>query len=90
MPVLSALAGTIEVMVPMAGVVDFAKELERLEKELTRLGGEQTRLTGKLSNEKFTARAPEHVVEAERAKLAEVTTAISSVQAQKTNLELLR
>ena len=90
MPVLSALAGTIEVMVPMAGVVDFAKELERLEKELTRLGGEQTRLTGKLSNEKFTARAPEHVVEAERANLAEVTTAISSVQAQKTNLELLR
>ena len=90
MPVLSALAGTIEVMVPMAGVVDFAKELERLEKELTRLGGEQTRLTGKLSNEKFTARAPEHVVEAERAKLTEVTTAISSVQAQKTNLELLR
>ena len=90
MPVLSALAGTIEVMVPMAGVVDFAKELERLEKELTRLGGEQTRLTGKLSNEKFTARAPEHVVEAERSKLAEVTTAISSVQAQKTNLELLR
>ena len=90
MPVLSALAGTIEVMVPMAGVVDFAKELERLDKELTRLGGEQTRLTGKLSNEKFTARAPEHVVEAERAKLAEVTTAISSVQAQKTNLELLR
>ena len=90
MPVLSALAGTTEVMVPMAGVVDFAKELERLEKELTRLGGEQTRLTGKLSNEKFTARAPEHVVEAERAKLAEVTTAISSVQAQKTNLELLR
>ena len=90
MPVLSELAGTIEVMVPMAGVVDFAKELERLEKELTRLGGEQTRLTGKLSNEKFTARAPEHVVEAERAKLAEVTTAISSVQAQKTNLELLR
>ena len=90
MPVLSALAGTIEVMVPMAGVVDFAKELERLEKELTRLGGEQTRLTGKLSNEKFTARAPEHVVEAERAKLTEVTTAISSIQAQKTNLELLR
>ena len=32
-PTLSALAGTIEVMVPMAGVIDVDKELARLDKE---------------------------------------------------------
>ena len=43
-PTLSALAGTIEVMVPMAGVIDVDKELARLDKELDRLTAEQGRL----------------------------------------------
>ena len=89
-PTLSALAGTIEVMVPMAGVIDVKKELARLDKELDRLTTERGRLAGKLSNENFIARAPADVVEKERVKLADIETSISSVGAQKSKMEELR
>ena len=89
-PTLSALAGTIEVMVPMAGVIDVDKELARLAKELDRLTAEQGRLTGKLSNDNFVARAPADVVDKERLKLADIETSISSVTAQKSKMEELR
>ena len=89
-PTLSALAGTIEVMVPMAGVIDVDKELARLAKELDRLTEEQGRLKGKLSNDNFVARAPADVVDKERAKLADIETSISSVTAQKSKMEELR
>jgi valyl-tRNA synthetase len=89
-PTLSALAGTIQVMVPMAGVIDVEKELARLDKELDRLTAERGRVTGKLSNESFTARAPAEVVEKERMKLADIETSISSVTAQKSKMEELR
>ena len=89
-PTLSALAGTIEVMVPMAGVIDVDKELGRLAKELDRLIAEQRRLAGKLSNDNFVARAPADVVDKERAKLADIETSISSVTAQKSKMEELR
>ena len=89
-PTLSALAGTIEVMVPMAGVIDVDKELARLAKELDRLTAERGRLAGKLSNDNFVARAPADVVDKERAKLADIETSISSVTVQKSKMEELR
>ncbi|MDA8754454.1 valine--tRNA ligase [Luminiphilus sp.] len=89
-PALSALAGTLEIMVPLAGVVDIDKELGRLDKELERLATEKVRLAGKLSNENFVARAPADVVAKERAKLADLETAASSVEAQKTKIQELR
>jgi valyl-tRNA synthetase len=89
-PTLSALAGTIEVMVPMAGVIDVDKELARLDKELDRLTTERGRLAGKLSNDNFVARAPADVVDKERAKLADIEVSISSVTAQKSKMGELR
>ncbi len=56
--------------IPLAEVVDTAKERERLEKELSRLTGEIKRIEGKLSNEGFVSKAPAAVIEGEREKLA--------------------
>jgi valyl-tRNA synthetase len=89
-PTLSALAGTIEVMVPMAGVIDVDKELARLDKELDRLTAERGRLAGKLRNDNFVARAPADVVDKERIKLADIETSISSITTQKSKMEELR
>ena len=89
-PALSAMAGTIEVMVPMAGVIDVDKELTRLDKELDRLMAEHGRLSGKLRNENFVARAPTDVVNREKEKLVDIETSISSVRAQKSKIEELR
>ncbi|MGN0709595.1 MAG: valine--tRNA ligase [Anaerovoracaceae bacterium] len=57
-----------QIFVPMNELVDYAKELERLNKEKTRLEGEVSRAEKKLSNESFVSKAPEKVVEAEKVK----------------------
>ena len=57
------------IYIPLADIVDFEAERERLNKELAATDGEIKRAEGKLSNENFTSRAPEAVVNAEREKL---------------------
>ncbi len=60
----------LQIFIPLAGLIDFAAERERLQKEIGKLGQEMVRLNKKLSNEKFMARAPEEVVAEEKGKLA--------------------
>ncbi|MDZ7851391.1 MAG: valine--tRNA ligase [Halomonas sp.] len=65
------LVGEMEVLVPMADLIDKETELARLAKEIEK----QDKLIGgiekKLGNESFVAKAPEAVVEKERSKLAD-------------------
>lgn len=57
-----------ELFMPLLDLVDREKELDRLNKEKVKLEGEIDRVNKKLSNERFTAKAPLDVVEAEKAK----------------------
>ena len=66
-----AVAGTVEIFLPMEGLVDLEKERDRLAKELAKVEGFIRGGQAKLGNENFTARAPAEVVERERAQLAE-------------------
>jgi valyl-tRNA synthetase len=58
-----------EVILPMAGMIDMDAERTRLQKEIAGCEGEIARLGGRLADEKFTSKAPSHVVEREREKL---------------------
>ncbi|AIA69418.1 valine--tRNA ligase [Pectobacterium atrosepticum] len=58
-----------ELLIPMAGLIDKAAELDRLAKEVAKLEAEIGRIESKLSNEGFVARAPEAVVAKEREKM---------------------
>ncbi|MBB6087721.1 valine--tRNA ligase [Wenzhouxiangella marina] len=77
-----ALAGGMRLLIPLAGLVDIAEELARLNKQLER---EQKGLTGtekKLANERFVANAPADVVEKERARLAEHRSKVAELSGQ--------
>ncbi|NQX69556.1 valine--tRNA ligase [Paenibacillus alba] len=60
-----------ELFLPLAGLIDIAQELARLDKELQSLHGEVERIEKKLGNEGFVAKAPAKVIEEEKAKLAD-------------------
>lgn len=57
-----------EIFLPLEGLIDFDKEIERLEKELTKWTKEVERVQKKLSNQGFVSKAPAAVVEEEKQK----------------------
>ncbi|HET9013209.1 MAG TPA: valine--tRNA ligase, partial [Gemmatimonadaceae bacterium] len=68
------LPGGTELIVPLEGVIDVGKECARLRTELANLEKQLGALELRLRNPAFAERAPSHVIDAERAKLAEWTT----------------
>ncbi|GMG86734.1 valine--tRNA ligase [Biformimicrobium ophioploci] len=78
----TALVGEMEILVPMAGLIDVAAESARLNKEIEKLGKDLARVEGKLNNPKFVDKAPEEVVAKEKAKLADMQSALARYQQQ--------
>ncbi|MTI13294.1 valine--tRNA ligase [Sansalvadorimonas verongulae] len=76
------LVGEMEVLVPMAGLIDKDKEIARLNREVEKLNKEVARFEGKLSNEKFVGKAPAAVIEKEKAKLEDARTALGKMEEQ--------
>ena len=83
---MSLLAGPVEIYLPLVGMLDTGKELERLDKELAQAQQEIARIQGKLANEAFVARARPEVVENEREKLAAQGERLSKLQARRQEL----
>ena len=65
------LSNGSDLVIPLADLVDLDKERGRLSAEVESLSVALSSLEGRLANEKFTARAPAALVDAERAKAAE-------------------
>ncbi|MCL5424246.1 MAG: valine--tRNA ligase [Gammaproteobacteria bacterium] len=83
------LVGDMEVLVPMADLIDKDAEIARLNKEIEK----QDKLIGgiekKLGNDGFIAKAPVAVVEKERGKLAEFQATKQLLEEQKAKIEAL-
>ena len=84
-----ALVGTLELLIPLAGLIDKGAELERLQRESGKLRQQVERLEAKLGNAGFTDKAPATVVEAERGKLDEARGALSQLDEQRRRIETL-
>ncbi|OUR76821.1 valine--tRNA ligase [Marinomonas sp. 42_23_T18] len=85
----TALVGDMEVLVPMAGLIDKDAELARLQKEIDKASKDLQRIQGKLGNESFVAKAPVAVVDKEKAKLADLTLMVAKLNEQKASIESL-
>ncbi|PJZ69176.1 valine--tRNA ligase [Leptospira perolatii] len=69
-----------QVILPLAGMIDFEKEKARLEKDLQKALQEEEKLSGKLSNENFLAKANPDVIEKEKEKLRILEEKISVIK----------
>ncbi|MDP2140667.1 MAG: valine--tRNA ligase [Gammaproteobacteria bacterium] len=74
------LYGEIEILVPLAGLIDKAAEAARLEKEIAKLEKNLAGITGKLSNAKFVDNAPKEIVDVERERMRANEAAIASLR----------
>jgi valyl-tRNA synthetase len=68
----AVLAGGAEVAVPLEGLIDFAKERERLNSEREKLEKEAAKLEAQLSNQNFVERAPAEKVEELRQRISDI------------------
>ena len=88
-PCAMQVVGEMEVLVPMAGLVDVDVELGRLAKEQEKLEKEIGRLSGKLGNARFVDNAPADVVAKEKEKLSNAETTLGQLQEQMQKLKQL-
>ncbi len=68
--VATQVAGSVEVLIPLTGLIDLEEEATRLKKEIEKIRKDIDFFTRKLGNEKFVQNAPAAVLEKDRAKLA--------------------
>jgi valyl-tRNA synthetase len=84
-----ALVNKMELLIPLAGLINKEQELTRLEKEITKTNAEIVRINKKLSNPKFTEKAPEEVVLKEKSKVIEHEQTLKQLIEQKEKIENL-
>jgi valyl-tRNA synthetase len=81
-PAATQIVGQMELLVPLAGLIDVDAERKRLQREDEKLGKDIERLQAKLDNPGFSAKAPPEVVAKERARLQELSGQRDTLRAQ--------
>jgi valyl-tRNA synthetase len=85
-----AFVGALEILVPMAGLIDPAAELERLAKQQRKADADLKKMESKLSNAEFARNAPAEVVAKDRQRLADLRTEIGQLSAQIARVNALK
>src|SRR5699024_2750244 len=84
---MSAVITGAELFLPLEGLIDFEKEIKRLEKELNKWGEEVERVQKKLANKGFVEKAPQKIVDEEKQKEQEYINKYNKVKARITELQ---
>ena len=85
----TAVLGEIELLIPMADLIDKEAELARLAKEMSKLDKDISLAEGKLNNPKFTDKAPADIIAKEQEKLVQAQQAKDKLIQHKTTIEAL-
>ncbi|MBN9230446.1 MAG: valine--tRNA ligase [Legionella sp. 40-6] len=85
----TAVLGEVEILIPMADLIDKEAELARLSKELAKLDKDIQLASNKLTNTQFTANAPADIITKEQDKLAQAQQTKEKLLEQKNRLETL-
>lgn len=82
----TTLVAQLELKVPLAGLIDINKEIERLEKELTKLKKEFEKINNKLQNQSYVKKAPAQLIEKDTQRINEIKTHTVKLETQKKEL----
>jgi len=85
----SLIIGDLQVLVPLAGLIDVAQEQARVSKTIEKLQAELSKAQAQIQNEKFCANAPEPVVQAVKLTIEDASTKIKHYQNQQQELRQL-
>ena len=85
----TAVLGEIELLIPMADLIDKEAELARLSKEIAKLDKDISLASGKLTNPKFTDKAPVDIIAKEEEKLAQANQSKEKLMQHKERIESL-
>jgi valyl-tRNA synthetase len=85
-----ALLGHLEILVPMAGLIDPAAELDRLTRRRRKAEIESQKLAAKLANGQFASNAPPEIVAKDQQRLEELRTEIAQLSAQTARVTKLK
>ncbi|MCX7679087.1 MAG: valine--tRNA ligase, partial [Spirochaetes bacterium] len=83
----SAILSDCEIYVPLEGLIDIAKERERLEKEIGRIKAELGKILAKLNNRDFVEKAPVEVVEKEKSRQSELSAVLGALEERHARLQ---
>ncbi len=83
----AAVTDSARFFIPLADIIDVDKELARLDKDRKNAQKDIDFLSKKLSNQGFLAKAPEQLIEAEKAKLAKAEEKMSKIMESISALE---
>jgi valyl-tRNA synthetase len=83
----TAVVSRASIFVSLEGIIDFAKETNRLEKEIKKLATELATVAKKLGNEGFLSKAPADVIEKVRQKQSALLEKQEKIQ---TNLDKIK
>ena len=75
----AVLGNGTEIAVPLEGIIDFEKEVERLEGQINKLSKEHDMLSKQLANENFVSKAPKEKVDAVRERSSEIEVQLKSL-----------
>ncbi|MHB1421277.1 MAG: valine--tRNA ligase [Bacillota bacterium] len=70
----TAVVGNVTIYVPLEGLIDFEKEIRRLDKELASVEKDLGAVERKLANSEFLSKAPGEIIDKERIKQVEMAT----------------
>jgi valyl-tRNA synthetase len=87
--VLAPGGGTVELVMPLAGLIDFREEERRLNREMDKLSRELAQVQTKLANEDFLAKAPAEVVARDQERLQALNDKMGKLKSHQKRLRAL-
>jgi len=84
-----ALVGDLNILIPMAGLINVEAELARLDKEIKNVNNELPRIESKLNNPAFVDKAPAAVIGKEKTRLAELKAMLANLEQQQAKIKVL-